>query len=126
MAPASDGHSESATPLTVASPISGVNIEELLAQVRAQGTLRVIVQLSIPFTPEGNLSSAEIAQQRDAIARAQTDLLAGLSGYQVIIVSQSAYTPALVLVVDEAALKYLASSTLVAHIQADIPEPASP
>lgn len=53
----------------------------LTAQVRTSGTLRVLVSLNVPFTPEGELKSAwKVFLQRDRIAQAQDHVLERLRG----------------------------------------------
>ena len=85
----------------------------------SQNSVRVIVTLAVPFTPEGYLSAADVAAQRSAIAQAQADVLASLAGHNVTVVSQSKYTPTMVLQVDQAGLKILQGSPLVAQIKMD-------
>jgi len=65
------------------------------------------------------LSAADVAAQRSAIAQAQADVLASLAGHNVTVVSQSKYTPTMVLQVDQAGLKILQGSPLVAQIKMD-------
>ena len=77
----------------------------------------------MPFTPEANLSPEAIGRQREAIARAQDDLLRALSGHRVTISARYDRLPLIALRVDEPALRVLISSPLVRKIQANLPVP---
>lgn len=104
------------TPSPVASPV--VIDDALWKHVQAEGTVMVIVTLSVPFQPESQLSGqAAIDAQRVAIANAQDELVASLSGGQVEVVTRMNVLPQMVLIVDESALQQLASSPLVLAVQ---------
>jgi subtilisin len=103
---------------------AGTRHRELAIKARKEGTVRVIVGLNVPFTPEGKLVSARAAQaQRDAIYVAQDTLLTSLSRHNAKAYAEWNIIPYMALEVDEAALKILASSSLVATIREDVPVP---
>jgi len=85
----------------------------------------VIVDLNVPFTPEGQLSSDQIQAQRAAISQAQTSLLNSLStaDYDPASVKTYDYVPQLALIVDATALSQLQSSQYVTHVYDDIMVP---
>jgi hypothetical protein len=95
----------------------------LLTTARTEGSLLVIVDLAIPFTPEANLSPEAVGRQRGAIARAQDDLLRALSGHRGITSARYDHLPQIALRVDEPALRILIASPLVRRIQANVPVP---
>jgi subtilisin len=107
-------------------PLNQVGTEhgELAIQVQKEGTVRVIVGLNVSFTPEGKLTSTRAVQaQRDAIYAAQDALLTSLGRHNAKAYAEWNIIPYMALEVDEAALKILASSPLVATIQEDVPVP---
>jgi hypothetical protein len=93
----------------------------LLTTARTEGSVLVIVDLAIPFTPEANLSPEAVGRQRQAIARAQDDLLRALSGHSVTTSARYDRLPQIALRVDEPALRILIASPLVRRIQANVP-----
>ena len=97
---------------------------EVAQQAQINGSARVIVQLDLPVQPEGQLAQGAVAFQRQAIAAAQAQLLAGLTGtYQVL--RQFETIPFVVLQAAPDALTALASSLPVVAIQEDRLEAAS-
>lgn len=115
--PAACSSGESTTPGTEPSPTLQTT---LLSKVPPGGTLRVIVTLTGPFVPEGELADepARLAQRR-AIKAAQDAVLAELPSSGVRAVRRFAYTPQLALTVDAAALERLLRSPRVAAVQED-------
>jgi hypothetical protein len=95
----------------------------LLKAARTEGSVLVIVDLAIPFTPEANLSPAAVGRQRQAIAQAQDGLLQALSGHRVMTSARYDRLPQIALRVDEPALRILIASPLVRRIQANVPVP---
>src|SRR5262245_2959866 len=67
-----------ATMLAQAPPSQG-----LADRAAANGRVRVLVQVNVPFAPEGRLSAPARADQRAAIARAQDIVSATLDGADV-------------------------------------------
>jgi hypothetical protein len=107
------------TEQTVDPPLGDAMTEEerLLASVRTKGTIRVIVSLNVPFTPEGQLSPEEVTKQRDAIAQAIDQLLIKLP--QATSVSRFEEVPFVFLSVDEEGLKVLLSDPNVKDVVED-------
>jgi hypothetical protein len=88
---------------------------ELLKRARAEGHVSVIVTLNIPYRPEAELASpAEAGAQRTAIAAAQDELAASVPG--ATVTTRMTVFPQIVLSVDEATLRQLATSPLVLAI----------
>ncbi|HSH26663.1 MAG TPA: S8 family serine peptidase, partial [Wenzhouxiangella sp.] len=96
----------------------------LLARARSGESVGIIVSLKLPGTPfqaEGRLSVFETHQQRDRIARAGKQLVAGLAGTEYRLAYQYQTIPALALRVDDRALQVLRMSGLVRSIVEDRP-----
>jgi len=53
---------------------------EVWEKAKTKGVVRVMVQLDVPWQPEGKLSKDEVLKQRKAIAAAQDEVLAELAG----------------------------------------------
>jgi hypothetical protein len=88
---------------------------ELLKRARTEGHVSVIVTLNIPYRPEAELGSpAEAGAQRTAIAAAQDELAASVPG--ATVTTRMTVFPQIVLSVDEATLRQLATSPLVLAI----------
>src|SRR6185503_18585027 len=102
--------SEPTEPPTATAPTDPplTNLESIRAMIRAEGSARVIITLNVPFTPEGDLpDDAAVQSQRDAIAKAQADVIAGLSGTRAAVVMQPKFTPTMIVIIDEAGLDWL-------------------
>ncbi|HEY68958.1 MAG TPA: S8 family serine peptidase [Anaerolineae bacterium] len=98
--------------------------EQLLPRVQAQGTLRVIIRLEMPFLPEALHSSAyAILAQRYRIQQVQSTVLDSLSAYSVATAQVYVHVPYLALEIDGTALWDLILNPLVATIQEDVPVP---
>lgn len=89
------------------------------------GQARVIVELRLTpgWRPEGDLpGAAAVEAQRNAIAKAQADVLARLSGTKFALVRQYDALPTLALLIDADALARLeAAGDVVARISPDAP-----
>lgn len=97
--------------------------QALIDAVRRHGTVRVIVTLAIAYTPEGKLSGPDdVRRQRAEIASAQQRLIEELKPVHAKVNTQYERTPQLALEVDEAALRRLFASQLVASVQQDTPD----
>lgn len=102
---------------------SGAEVSLVPEPTGSSSSRRVIVTLSVPFTPEGNLPSQEAARrQRQSVVEAQDRLLADLKPYGVRVLARF-NGPQLSLLVDDDAHRYLRSSPQVASVQEDIPKP---
>lgn len=92
----------------------------LVDTARERGSVRVIVTLAIPYRPEGELPNDDAVQrQRAEIETAQRRLLDELRPFKAQSVTQYRRLPQLALIVDEAAMRHLATSPLVASVQED-------
>jgi hypothetical protein len=95
----------------------------LVDGARERGTVQVIVKLAIPYRPEGELADQDaIRRQRAEIETAQRRLLDELKPFRVQLVEQYRRLPQLALAVDDAAMRHLATSPLVASVQEDRPD----
>ncbi|MCL4252002.1 MAG: S8 family serine peptidase, partial [Anaerolineae bacterium] len=103
-------------PPVVAVPLPA-EYESILARIQEAGSARVIVGLAGDFRPEFDLSPQGVDQQRVTIQAAQTDLATALQAYDVQAVTRFQTIPFLSVVVDEAALRFLAQSAQASSIQ---------
>ncbi len=107
-------------------PAAGHQLKVLRALAQDEGTVRVIVELDIPFTPEGELSTgAKVAVQQQEIEQAQQEVLDSLPPAEGEPAPPRTFDaiPYVVLEVDAAGLEALADHPAVADIQQDIPSP---
>ncbi|HKH21953.1 MAG TPA: hypothetical protein VKB53_13990 [Gammaproteobacteria bacterium] len=82
---------------------------------------RVIISLSAPLVPEGDLANeAVVHRQRDAIADAQSAVLACLHGCVVESVRRYQYMPAMAMEVVACGLERLMKAQEVSHITEDV------
>ena len=93
--------------------------DRLIVQAEEKGAARVIVQLNINFQPEGELNRSEANEQRAAVARAQTELLARLNRFRVSGVKQFEFIPFVALETDADAIRYLKAASEVKSIEED-------
>ena len=92
----------------------------LVDRAAQEGTVRVLVQLQVVAKPEGELASAEaVATQRQAIAGAQSALMAELVGTRHRLIRTYETIPFLALDVSSDALRILEASPLVVGIEED-------
>jgi len=105
------------------SIITHKDYSRLLAKVQAKGHLRIIVQLNMPFVPDGQLSAQAAMDQQMRISRMQDQLCAALAQYKVKSIKRFKYTPYIAMEVDSAALKALISDSLVLSLEEDAPVP---
>lgn len=82
----------------------------LLEEAKTQGSINIMVRLSMPYQPESALSAQAVGQQRASIQQAQQALLSALQGYNVRVQAAFQYVPYLALNLDEAALRELITS----------------
>lgn len=95
--------------------------ERLQAAVAENGRVRVIVGLDVPdYRVEPEIRSrAAVAQQRQRIAAAQTEVLAQLDVYGVEVVALYETIPYLAVAVDAAGLEALANNPTVNYLHED-------
>ncbi|MGH7411945.1 MAG: hypothetical protein ACREJ6_12920 [Candidatus Methylomirabilis sp.] len=99
-----------------ASVVSG----SLYRKALEDGSVRVIVQLKVAALPEGQLGSADaVASQRQAIAAAQSALLAELANSRYRVVRTYETIPFLALEVSADGFRVLEGSALVAGVEED-------
>lgn len=98
-------------------------LTELKNKAAADGTIRVIVQLNVPFEAEGTLSGAGAKRtQRGRIASAQARVAEQMST-AMETVTEFAHIPFMAVRVDSAAIEQLATLPEVKSIQEDEPIP---
>jgi subtilisin family serine protease len=98
----------------------------LLPKAQANGTLRVIVRLALPFTPEslhGDFSS--IHEQQARIWQAQETVLRAMSASSARTARIYRYVPYLAMEVDGTALWDLIVNPIVASVREDVPVPTT-
>lgn len=102
--------------------------DPIAAQIASSGTARVIVQLDLPFVPEGTLSAAAAAQQRQAIAAAQEAFVNEVvKGSASKVLNRFAWAPSIVLEIDAPTLERIRRSKRVKAVEADqLMQPMAP
>jgi subtilisin family serine protease len=91
----------------------------LLDKARREGPQRVVVGLHTAFVPEGRLSQAGLAEQRQRITSAQSHVLARLAGLNAVERRRFKYVPFMVLEANATAIGRLAVLPMVASLQKD-------
>lgn len=94
----------------------------LVLKAQAQGTVRLIVRLAMPFEPEGRLSRQRASNQRARISRTQDSLLRRLGPANLTVRHRYRVVPQLALEVEAAALRQLLAAPEVASIAEDVAE----
>ncbi len=107
-----------------ASALPGAVPGELLEAARAQGRVRVIVQLDLATVAEGRLpNAAAVAQQRAAIAGAQDDVLRAVATSPHRVTARFRTIAFFGLEASAPALEALEGSPRVVRVTEDRPEP---
>jgi uncharacterized repeat protein (TIGR01451 family) len=102
-----------------------MNLAQLTAQAQDAGSVRVIVQLDLPFQPEGDLANPQAVRvQQLSIDSVQEGVLNVLAATNTHVVASYKYIPYLALELDAAALETLSGLPQVVAIEEDIPVPA--
>jgi subtilisin len=96
----------------------------LLKKAEREGSVRVIVGLRTDFVPEGRLSRAEVADQRDGIASAQAGLQEHLRGTGYRTLREYETVPYIALKLTPQALRAVQNSPRATTIQEDVAVPA--
>ena len=88
----------------------------------ANGTVRILVEVNAPFTPDADLETTTTEGQRGYIAAMQDELLQGLKRARKTPVKsyKYKYTPYLAMTVDAATLDAILESTAAVSVQEDI------
>ena len=98
--------------------------QQIAARAQETGTVRVLVQLDLPFRPEGDLEDVQAVQaQQLGIDGLQEIVLAQLGDTNTAVIATYQYIPYLALELDAAALETLSSLPQVVAIEEDIPVP---
>ena len=107
---------------------TALNLDPIAAQIASSGTARVIVLLDLPFVPEGTLSTAAAAQQRQAIAAAQDAFINEVvRGSASKVLNRFAWAPSIALEIDAPTLKRIQRAKHVKAIEADrLVQPMAP
>ncbi len=96
------------------------SLSAALREKAAKGPVRVIVQLSTAFAPEGQLAAVQANEQRQAIGAVQDAVLGKLAGRKVETLGRYQHIPFLALAVDADGLDLLSRLPEVAGIQEDV------
>jgi subtilisin len=91
-------------------------VDALAARAAERGSLRAIVELAVPFAPEGLLPARTRLQQRREIGAAQAGVAAVLAGQHARVQRAFQTVPFLALELDAASLRALAASPWVASV----------
>jgi subtilisin family serine protease len=94
---------------------------DLIARAGQIGTVRLLVTLNVPFTPEGNLSNTQKQAQRNTIQQTQNALLSRMQGLKYELIANYRLFPITALNADQTALIFLANAPEVKNIEEDIP-----
>ena len=92
---------------------------KLLEASRKHGPQRIIVGLNTAFAPEGRLSQAGFANQRQGINVAQSALMNGLAGFNATEHRRYKYIPFMVVKADEQAIERLAKLPMAVSLEED-------
>jgi subtilisin family serine protease len=95
----------------------------LLDRVQRDGSVRLIINLGVPYKPMGLLKDVEARSQVDSIAKAQSEIYQSLSGHYVDYVWNFKYVPQMAVTVDRSALDLLVAHPSVVSIEEDVPVP---
>ncbi|VAW43045.1 hypothetical protein MNBD_CHLOROFLEXI01-4113, partial [hydrothermal vent metagenome] len=99
-------------------------LQQLAAQAEENGSIRVLVQLDLPFRAEGELETdAAVQAQQANIDGLQNMVLEQMADTNTAVIATFKYIPYLALELDAAALETLAALPAVVAIEEDIPVP---
>ncbi|OAD23120.1 peptidase S8 and S53, subtilisin, kexin, sedolisin, partial [Candidatus Thiomargarita nelsonii] len=105
-------------------PETVIRVPRLIDKAMQQGTVRVIVGLNIPFTPEGQLAAPQAREnQHQTIATTQNVVWQKMARFHARLIAKFKYIPFMTLRVDAEALKQLAQVAEVRSITEDVPVP---
>ncbi len=116
------------TAVPVAASSAGQEVDaaaQLMAQAEEMGTVRVLVQLDLPFfRPEGDLEDVQSIQtQQLSIDGLQDTVLQQMADTNTAVIAAYQYIPYLALEVDAVALETLLQLPQVVSIEEDVPVP---
>ncbi len=97
----------------------------ILSKALKGGSVRLIVQVSAPFTAEAGLSESAVMGQRTGINHTQDKVISGLTaaGLKSLSSHKYEYIPYLAMTVDRTALDALLASPDVVSVEEDVPVP---
>ncbi|HET9212801.1 MAG TPA: S8 family serine peptidase [Thermoanaerobaculia bacterium] len=110
---------QSAQAAATQPPSSRPPVATALREKARRDKVRVIVELTTPFGPEGALTAAQATAQRQGISGLQDTVLRKLAGQKVAMLGRYRHIPFLALEVDADALDLLSRLPQVAGIQED-------
>lgn len=99
------------------------NYRALFSKTETHGTIKIIVRVDLPFTPERMLPEKDASAQRAGINGIQDQLLESLSKHNIRSIKRFRYIPYMAFEVDSKALTALFSSPLVVSVEEDVPLP---
>jgi hypothetical protein len=88
----------------------------LWQKAQAEGAIKVIVELTVPWRSDVKLHSSEMLTQNKAIAAAQNQLLAELAGTHYKVIKRLELVPVIALEVNSYVLTLLSHSDIVATV----------
>jgi hydroxymethylglutaryl-CoA reductase len=100
--------------------------DRLSEVVAKEGTVRVMVDLCMDFTPEGELTDQQVAKQRAMIAKKRQELIDSLRGTEFQVNRKYNTIPYIALSLSGSALNVLKNSGNVASISEDEADPVQP
>lgn len=96
------------------------DLQRIADKARANGSVRLIVQLNTAYTPEGNIGDASaIASQRQSIGQAQQSLQGRLAGRNARVLNDFKFIPFTLLEADADTVAALAADPEVISVQED-------
>ena len=113
------------SPVALAQTVGKIP-RDVIDQAAANGTVLVLVGLTVPWEKESNLSEAGVRTQRMAIASLQSDLLARLEGTNHKVLRRYQVIPGIALEVGADALAELANLPIVTNVLLDRPALKTP
>ncbi|OPY84461.1 MAG: Subtilisin E precursor [Syntrophorhabdus sp. PtaU1.Bin153] len=105
--------------------VSPGGYKQLHSKAQSKGSVKILVRVRAPFTPESVLQEKDIHDQRVTISRIQNQLVTELerAGNKPAHVYKYNYAPYISMTVDSAALDTLLSSPDVISVEEDMPVP---
>ncbi|MBL8145059.1 MAG: S8 family serine peptidase, partial [Anaerolineae bacterium] len=109
------------TALPTGTAVDLAPYQALLDRASAEGTVRVIAALAVPFSPEAGLDAQAVQAQREQVAAAQASVMSAMSGQNAVVVAESQLwtIPYLALELDGAALVHLLNLPEVSGVEED-------
>lgn len=93
--------------------------QKLKEKAQIDGTVRILVELDVPWKPHPDLNSPEIRQQKNDIAAGLDQLLTSLAGTNHQVIARWDIIPGIALQVDSYALNFFENSPIVKSVTED-------